>query len=127
MSEQPRLIDVTEMALQAGLPIHWSETGVANWLKSGPSTGAKSIAVFFTEMLSERLRSTNLGETGFSENSLVVLGQAKIAIIERIIGQHAWRTRMEVTVRDEILQLWLIVNHSQSDGIAIGFGPGDFW
>ena len=129
MAERPMLIDVTDLALEAELPIDWTETGIATWLKSSsPATPSKSISVYFTQLLCDKLRHPGTqAEAEFRDGALRVLGHAKTALIERVIGQHAWRTWMRVELGDAVEQLWLIVNHGHSDGIAIGFGPGDFW
>ncbi|HRE29428.1 MAG TPA: hypothetical protein PK954_22500 [Anaerolineales bacterium] len=124
MAERPRLIDVTELALEARLPIEWTETGVATWLRSSPTT--PSISVYFTQLLYDRLRRSD-AKADLRANALRVLGHAKEALVERVIGQHAWRTWMQVELGGAVEQLWLIVDHGHSDGIAIGFGPGDFW
>jgi len=126
MAERPKLIDVTDLALEAGLPIEWTETGVATWLRSSPTT--PSISVYFTQLLYDRLRRSDANtDADLRANALRVLGHAKAALVERVIGQHAWRTWMRVELGDAVDQLWLIVDHGHSDGIAIGFGPGDFW
>lgn len=127
MVDHLTLIDVTGLALEAGLPIDWAETGITTWLKPNPTPHSKSVPVFFTQQLWDRLGSVWPGEAAHRDGAMRVLSEAREALIARIIGQHAWRTWLRVELDAEQYQLWLIVNHGYSEGIAIGFGLGDFW
>jgi len=128
MAERPKLIDVTDLALEAELPIDWTETAVATWLKLSSASSSNPISVYFTQSLCDRLSRSGTNEpTEFRDKALMVLRHAKTAMIERVIGQHSWRTWIRVELSDGVEQLWLIVDHGRSDGIAIGLGIGDFW
>lgn len=127
MADQPTLIDVTGLALEVGLPIDWAETGITTWLEPKPAPHLKSVPVFFTRLLWDRLCSAWPGDVAHREGAMRVLGEAREALIAKVIAQHAWRTWLRVEFDFDEYQLWLIVDHGYSEGIAIGFGQGDFW
>ena len=56
-----------------------------------------------------------------------ILQDARTAIETRVVAQNAWRASFQTDVQGRVLSLWVILTHSFSNGIAIGYGPGDFW
>ncbi len=121
------LVDVTALAQEAGLPITQPETGITSWLESWTPARGQPVSVYFTRRLWEELGGSGPGQTAYHDKASLVLKAAREALAAKVIAQHAWRSWFEAEWEGQRHRLWLIVNHSYSDGIAIGFGPGDFW
>lgn len=121
------LVEITTLALEAGLPLDAAEPGLRHWLEASP--GAGPVPAYFTRALWEALGGPAGDQAGYRRAALDVLAAARAALAARIIAQNAWRTWLTAQWPASAAprQLWLIVDHGYSDGLAIGFGPGDFW
>lgn len=127
MKDHVQLIDVTALALGAQVPAHRSIEGIARWLERDAGAYGETVPVYFTRRLWERLGGAVPDQRAYHEAAAAVFAAAKKTLAERIIAQNAWRGGLDADWGSERHRLWLIVDHGYSDGIAIGFGPGDFW
>ena len=128
MNDSGQLIDVTELAQNAGFRVDRSIERIAQWFKHLEVVGNKPVSVYLTRLLWESLGGSSSDERGYHKAASAVFAAAKQALDQRIIAQNSWRTSLQTDWGAGAHMLWLIVNHHRySDGIAIGFGPGDFW
>ncbi len=128
MKVTEKLVDVTAVAQESGWPIDHSEPRITSWLESrSASADFTSVPVYFTRSLWERLGGSGPDRAAYHKRAIALLKVAREALSTRIVAQNAWRACFEAEWDAERHLLWLIINHRYSDGIAIGFGPGDFW
>lgn len=118
-----RLVDVTDRAATAGFAFEPTAAGIATW-NPGTAAGSAWVPVYVTEALWSALGEDEAQRHGWLT---AILQTARTAIETRVIAQNAWRASFQADVQGRVLSLWVIVTHSYSNGIAIGFGPGDFW
>lgn len=118
-----KLVDVTDRAATAGFAFEPTAPGIATW---NPGTTANSawVPVYVTEALWSALGEDDAQRRG---SLTAILQDARTAIETRVVAQNAWRASFQTDVQGRVLSLWVILTHSFSNGIAIGYGPGDFW
>jgi hypothetical protein len=127
MNQRPLLVDVTDLAMAVGFAYTTEDRAVADWLISNDRAPQQEIPIYFTQLLWHSLGGADGGQQAFHERATLILRAAHQTVLQSIIKGHAWRAGIQVTGNTSPLNLILIVGHSYSDGIAIGYGSGDFW
>lgn len=127
MKKQPQLIDVTELARNAGFGFTWGDSAIASWLEQKAGSDTTLIPVYMTRLLWTTLGGDSLKPERFRERAEHVLRVAHQKAIERMIEQRSWRAGLVVESNGASLTLWLILGHGYANGFALGHGPGDFW
>ena len=122
---QTDLVDITARAAQAGFAFEATAPGIATWNRA-TGDGSTLVPVYVTRLLWSSLGDEQ-NDPAFAARLESVLSAARQAIEERVIRQNAWRAGFKTDVATRSVDLWVILNHHHSNGIAIGYGPGDFW
>jgi hypothetical protein len=126
MRAYPELVDVSELAAAAGLRLRSSDLDPQEAHTPAPGR-SPWIPVYVTRLLWERLGGDSLDTEPYLSRAQNIFQKADLASQARMIEQRGWRAGFSVELDGAPVTLWIIHGHSYSDGIAIGYGPGDFW
>lgn len=120
MPAQQPLVEVSEIAREAGYDV-----------SSGQLHGYRvhsadlPLPIYFTGRLAQALGGPEA--PGFRAGALRLLRAVHAEVDERIIAGTSWRAQVSYPISGGAQTIWVILGHAHSDGLAFGFGPGDFW